>query len=86
MMKREGPVLQNIPVRTDAGKKLREAFTAPRGAVLLQADYSGVELRVLGLTTACSAELDGHRCEEARGHYPKTNHKAYDDQLEWVGE
>lgn len=84
-MKREGPVLQNIPIRTETGRKIRDAFTAPPGAMLIQADYSEIERCLLEQTT-CSAELDGHRCEETRGHYPKTNHKAYDSQLEWTGE
>ena len=41
------PNLQNIPVRTGEGKRLRKYFTAPSGRVLCDADYSQIELRVL---------------------------------------
>jgi DNA polymerase-1 len=48
------PNLQNIPVRTEIGRQIRHAFVAPPGAVLLAADYSQVELRLL-------AHLSGDR-------------------------
>ena len=66
------PNLQNIPVRTAEGRRIREAFVAPPGHVLMSADYSQVELRIMAhlsgdesLTRAFAAGEDIHRVTAA---------------------
>ncbi len=66
------PNLQNIPIRTPEGRKIRQAFVAPQGFRLLAADYSQIELRIMahlsgdaGLVEAFSGDLDVHRATAA---------------------
>ncbi|MDH5242098.1 MAG: DNA polymerase I, partial [Gammaproteobacteria bacterium] len=66
------PNLQNIPIRTPEGRRIRQAFVAPPGQVLLAADYSQIELRIMahlsadpGLVQAFADELDVHRATAA---------------------
>lgn len=62
------PNLQNIPIRTETGRKIREAFVAGKGAKILAADYSQIELRIMAhlsgdksLLTAFAEGEDIHR-------------------------
>ncbi|MFM8630153.1 MAG: DNA polymerase I, partial [Betaproteobacteria bacterium] len=62
------PNLQNIPVRTPEGRRIRQAFVAPKGFKLMSADYSQIELRIMahlsedqGLLSAFKAGEDVHR-------------------------
>jgi DNA polymerase-1 len=55
------PNLQNIPIRTELGRKIRAAFTAPPEHELVSADYSQIELRVLAHLSQDPAMLDAFR-------------------------
>jgi DNA polymerase-1 len=66
------PNLQNIPIRTAEGRRIRQAFIAPPGFKLLAADYSQIELRIMahlsgdeGLLAAFAGDLDVHRATAA---------------------
>ncbi|MEO5688052.1 MAG: DNA polymerase I [Burkholderiaceae bacterium] len=66
------PNLQNIPIRTPEGRRVREAFVAPPGHVIVSADYSQIELRLMahisqdpGLLRAFNDGMDVHRATAA---------------------
>ncbi|MGA7951211.1 MAG: DNA polymerase I [Thiobacillaceae bacterium] len=66
------PNLQNIPARTQEGRRIREAFIAPPGCVIMSADYSQIELRIMahlsddpGLLTAFAEDRDIHAATAA---------------------
>ena len=66
------PNLQNIPIRTPEGRRVREAFVAPAGSVIASADYSQIELRIMAhisgddaLLQAFHQGLDVHRATAA---------------------
>jgi DNA polymerase-1 len=66
------PNLQNIPIRTEEGRRVRQAFIAPPGHLLLAADYSQIELRIMahlsedpGLCRAFAEDQDVHRATAA---------------------
>jgi DNA polymerase-1 len=66
------PNLQNIPIRTPEGRRIREAFVAPPGRVIVSADYSQIELRIMAhisgdatLRRAFAAGMDVHRATAA---------------------
>ena len=66
------PNLQNIPIRTSEGRRIRQAFIAPNNSKILAADYSQIELRIMahlsgdkGLTDAFLQGLDVHQATAA---------------------
>ena len=68
----QDPNLQNIPIRTPEGRRIRQAFIAPPGCVLLAADYSQIELRIMahlseddGLLSAFASDKDIHQATAA---------------------
>lgn len=68
----QDPNLQNIPIRNEEGRRIRQAFIAPKGYKLIAADYSQIELRIMahlsndeGLLNAFAQGLDVHRATAA---------------------
>ncbi|WP_018013328.1 DNA polymerase I [Teredinibacter turnerae] len=66
------PNLQNIPIKTDEGRRIRQAFIAPAGYKMIAADYSQIELRIMahlsndpGLQKAFAEGLDVHKSTAA---------------------
>jgi DNA polymerase I len=66
------PNLQNIPIRTAEGRRIRQAFIAPGGCLVVAADYSQIELRIMahlsgdeGLLAAFREDMDIHRATAA---------------------
>ena len=66
------PNLQNIPIRSSEGRRIRQAFVAPAGQIMLAADYSQIELRIMahlsgdeGLLNAFAQGQDVHRATAA---------------------
>ena len=78
------PNLQNIPIRREEGRKIRQAFIAPEKYLLLAADYSQIELRIMahlsedqGLISAFNNDDDIHRLTAA-----EVNNKSIDEVTE----
>jgi DNA polymerase-1 len=80
------PNLQNIPIRTAEGRRIREAFIAPPGSLIVSADYSQIELRIMAhisqdasLLKAFAAGEDIHRATAAEifGMEPSAEQRRY---------
>jgi DNA polymerase-1 len=63
------PNLQNIPVRTTEGRRIREAFIAPQGSKIVSADYSQIELRIMAHLSGDRSLVDAFaRAEDVHRH------------------
>ena len=76
------PNLQNIPVRTDEGKRIRTGFIAPSGKVLVSADYSQFELRLAAILSNDQALIDDFNHDV--DIHTKTAAEAFDVPIESV--
>jgi DNA polymerase-1 len=76
------PNLQNIPVRTTEGRRIREAFIAPPGAKILSADYSQIELRIMAHLSGDKSLVEAFaRAEDVHRH---TAAEVFDTPLDQV--
>ena len=76
------PNLQNIPIRTEEGRELRKLFTASEGNVLIDADYSQIELRLLAHFSGCKELIEAY-CE-GKDIHATTAAQVFDVPLEEV--
>lgn len=76
------PNLQNLPIRTEEGRKIRKAFKADKGKILIDADYSQIELRVLAHLTGDEKMKDAF----IHGHdiHRKTASEVFDTPIDEV--
>jgi DNA polymerase-1 len=84
------PNLQNIPIRTAEGRRVREAFVAPEGSLIVSADYSQIELRIMAHISADAALLlafhdgvDVHRATAAEV-FGIPNHEVNSEQRRYA--
>ena len=76
------PNLQNIPVRTEEGKEIREAFLPREGWILLDADYSQIELRLMAHFSGDAALVEAF--QEGQDIHARTASEIFDVPLEYV--
>ena len=76
------PNLQNIPVRTEEGREIREAFLPREGWILLDADYSQIELRLMAHFSGDPALIDAFR--KGEDIHARTASEIFDVPPEWV--
>ena len=76
------PNLQNIPVRTEEGREIRQAFLPREGWILLDADYSQIELRLMAHFSGDSAMVDAFR--KGEDIHARTASEIFDVPPEWV--
>lgn len=78
----EKPNLQNIPIRTEEGRELRKLFTAEKGNILIDADYSQIELRLLAHFSGCKELLEAY--QNAKDIHAITASQVFEVPLEEV--